>query len=155
MSQRRYRARALPISYSRISLHPLRTRTVPSINDSHRDKVLAERAKYYQVDDRGYLVLSQWPPKEIVKALEASGLDSTPRLNAGGGMISTVLDLAKFDVAMDRNLIVYEASKEAMFTSTISNSGQSCLMDWAGSYRNMRGLRLSGTMAGRLKRIHT
>ena len=100
------------------------TRTVPSISDSHRDKVLAERAKYYQVDDRGNFVLSQWPPKEIVKALEASGLDSTPRLNAGGGMISTVLDLAKFDVAMDRNLIVSEASKEAMFTSTISNSGQ-------------------------------
>jgi CubicO group peptidase (beta-lactamase class C family) len=100
------------------------TRTVPSISDSHRDQVLAERAKYYRVDDRGNFVLSQWPPKEIVKALEASGLDSTPRLNAGGGMISTVLDLAKFDIAMDRNLIVSDISKEAMFTSTISNSGQ-------------------------------
>jgi len=100
------------------------TRTVPSISDSHRDQVLAERAKYYQVDDRGNFVLSQWPPKEIVKALEASGLDSTPRLNAGGGMISTVLDLAKFDIAIDRNLIVSDASKEAMFTPTISNSGQ-------------------------------
>jgi len=101
------------------------TRTVPSISDNHRDQVLAERAKYYRVDDRGNFVLSQWPPKEIVKALEASGLDYTPRLNAGGGMISTVLDLAKFNIAMDRNLIVSEASKEAMFTSTISNSGQS------------------------------
>jgi len=100
------------------------TRTVPSISDKHRDQVLAERAKYYQVDDRGNFVLSQWPPKEIVKALEASGLDSTPRLNAGGGMISTVLDLAKFDIAMDRNLIVSDTSKEAMFTSTISNSRQ-------------------------------
>jgi len=39
-------------------------------------------------------------------------------------MISTVLDLAKFDVAMDRNLIVSEESKEAMFTPTLSNSGQ-------------------------------
>jgi len=100
------------------------TRTVPSISDSRRDQVLAERAKYYQVDDRGNFVLSQWPPKEIVKALEASGLDSTPRLNAGGGMISTVLDLAKVDIAMDRNLIVSEESKEAMFTPTISNRGQ-------------------------------
>jgi len=100
------------------------TRTIPSISDSHRDQVLADRVKYYRVGDRGNFVLSQWPPKEIVKALEASGLDSTPRLNAGGGMISTVLDLAKFDIAMDRNLIVSDASKEAMFTSTISNSGQ-------------------------------
>ena len=41
-----------------------------------------------------------------------------------GGMISTVLDLAKFDVAMDRNRIVSEASKEAMFTPTISSSGR-------------------------------
>ena len=39
-------------------------------------------------------------------------------------MVSTVLDLAKFDVALDRNLIVSEKSKRAMFTSTLSNSGQ-------------------------------
>ena len=39
-------------------------------------------------------------------------------------MVSTVLDLAKFDIAMDRNLIVSEEAKEAMFTPTLSNSGQ-------------------------------
>jgi len=39
-------------------------------------------------------------------------------------MISTVLDLAKFDVAMDQNLLVSEESKEAMFTPTLSNNGQ-------------------------------
>ena len=100
------------------------TRTFPSISDSHCGQVLAERAKYYRVGDRGNFVLSEWPPKEIVKALKAGGLDSTTRLNAGGGMISTVLDLAKFDIAMDRNLIVSEESKEAMFTPTISNRGQ-------------------------------
>ena len=38
-------------------------------------------------------------------------------------MISTALDLAKFDVAMDQNLIVSQESKEAMFTPTLSNSG--------------------------------
>ena len=35
-----------------------------------------------------------------------------------------MLDLAKFDVAMDQNLIVSEESKAAMFTPTLSNSGQ-------------------------------
>ena len=39
-------------------------------------------------------------------------------------MVSTVLDLAKFDVAMDRNLIASEESKETMFTPTLSNSGE-------------------------------
>lgn len=39
-------------------------------------------------------------------------------------MVSTVLDLAKFDVAMDRNQIVSQESKEAMFTPTLSTNGQ-------------------------------
>ena len=84
------------------------TRTIPSISDSHRDQVLADRAKYYRVGDTGDFVLSGYSTK----------------LSAAAGMISTVLDLAKFDIAMDRNLIVSEDSKEAMFTPTISNSGQ-------------------------------
>jgi CubicO group peptidase (beta-lactamase class C family) len=84
------------------------TRTVPSQSDGHRDQVLAERAKYYRVGDTGDFVLSGYPAK----------------LSAAAGMISTVLDLAKFDVAMDRNLILSEESKQAMFTPTISNSGQ-------------------------------
>lgn len=39
-------------------------------------------------------------------------------------MVSTVLDLTKFSMAMDQNLIVSEESKEAMFTPTVSSSGQ-------------------------------
>jgi CubicO group peptidase (beta-lactamase class C family) len=100
------------------------TRTIPSLSESHRDKVLAERAKYYRVGDAGNFVHSKWPPKEIADAMRMHGLDPTPSLNAGGGIISTVLDLGKFDVAMDRNLIASEESKEAMFSPTISNSGQ-------------------------------
>jgi CubicO group peptidase (beta-lactamase class C family) len=84
------------------------TSTVPNSSDSRRQQVLAELAKAYQIDDAGNVVLS----------------DFTQDLNGGAGMISTVLDLAKFDVAMDRNLIVSEGSKEAMFTPTLSNSGQ-------------------------------
>ena len=106
-------------------IRPLKmTRTVPSINDNLRDKVLAERTKYYRLGDAGNFVLSEWPSKEIVKALEAKSLNLTPGLNAGAGMISTVLDLAKFDIAMDRNLIVSQESKNTMFTPTVSNSGQ-------------------------------
>jgi CubicO group peptidase (beta-lactamase class C family) len=44
-------------------------------------------------------------------------------LSASAGMVTTVLDMAKFDVAMDRNLIVSAESKAAMFSNTISSSG--------------------------------
>jgi len=84
------------------------TRTVPSVSNSIRQQVLADRAKYYKMGFGGDFVLSSYPVK----------------LSSSAGMISTVLDLAKFDVAMDRNLVVSQESKAAMFTPTISNSGQ-------------------------------
>ncbi len=98
--------------------------TVPSANEVLRDKVLARRAKYYRLGKGGRFVRSKWPSAKWRKAIERSGLDPTPKLNAASGVISTVLDLAKFDVAMDRNQIVSEQAKAAMFTPAISNDGQ-------------------------------
>jgi CubicO group peptidase (beta-lactamase class C family) len=72
----------------------------------------------------GEFVISQWPSKEIMMAFKEKGLNVSERLNAGSGMISTALDLAKFDVAMDRDLIISKESKEAMFTPTITKGGQ-------------------------------
>jgi CubicO group peptidase (beta-lactamase class C family) len=84
------------------------TRTVPSIDDRIRRQVIADRTNYYKMGFGGDFVPSSYPVK----------------LSSSAGMISTVLDLAKFDVAMDRNLIVSKESKAAMFTPTISNSGK-------------------------------
>ena len=84
------------------------TRTVPSINNSICQQVLADRAKYYKMGFGGDFVHSSYPVK----------------LSSSAGMISTALDLAKFDVAMDHNLIVSEETKEIMFTPTISNGGK-------------------------------
>lgn len=84
------------------------TRTVPSINDRIRQQVLAQRAKYYKMGFGGDFVPSSYPVK----------------LSSSAGMVSTVGDLAKFDVAMDRNLIVSQETKAEMFTPAISNSGQ-------------------------------
>lgn len=83
------------------------TRTVPSINKAYQDQVLADRAKYYRRGFWGNFVPSSYPVK----------------LSASAGIISTVLDLAKFDVGMDRNLILSAESKAAMFTPTISTRG--------------------------------
>lgn len=83
------------------------TRTIPSWDDQLRDRVLVERATYYRKRLFGFV------PSEY-----------RTQLSASAGMISTVMDLAKFDMAMDRNLIVSQESKEAMFTATSSNSGK-------------------------------
>jgi CubicO group peptidase (beta-lactamase class C family) len=44
--------------------------------------------------------------------------------NAGAGLMSTVVDLARFDAALDANTLVTAATKELMWTPTVSNSGQ-------------------------------
>jgi len=92
------------------------TRTFPGENDNSSAKVLDDCAKPYQVDKEGNPVLSDFDYAEGA-------------IYASAGMISTVLDiavldLAKFDIAMDQNLLVSEKSKEEMFTSTLANSGE-------------------------------
>lgn len=82
-------------------------RTVPSISKGLRHQILANRAKYYRRNFWGSFALSSYPVT----------------LSASAGIVSTVLDLAKFDAGMDRNLIVSAETKAAMFTPTISKSG--------------------------------
>jgi CubicO group peptidase (beta-lactamase class C family) len=102
------------------------TSSIPNPSDTGRQLVLAELAKPYRVDDAGKAVLS----------------DFEQDLNAGAGMVSTVLDLAKFDVAMDRNLIVSQQSKEAMFTPTISNRGEPLPYGMGWFVQELEGVKL-------------
>jgi len=98
------------------------TRTVPSISGRIRQQVLADRAKYYRMGFGGDFVPSSYPVK----------------LSSSAGMISTVRELAKFDIAMDRNLIVSKETKAAMFTPAISNSGKPLPygLGWFVQYHN-------------------
>ena len=82
--------------------------TYPNEDTSRGQFVLTSRAKPYRLDEEGNLVFTRYPEG----------------LKASAGMVSTVLDMAKFDTAMDRNLLVLEESKEVMFTPAISNSGE-------------------------------
>jgi CubicO group peptidase (beta-lactamase class C family) len=82
-------------------------RTVPCPQEDLCERILDDRAKYYRIGFGGDFEPSSYPTT----------------LSASAGIVSTVLDLAKFDVAMDRNLIVSEAAKNMMFTQSISNSG--------------------------------
>lgn len=83
------------------------TSTYPNASEERGHEILEQRAKPYRVDYKGSPSLSEYPQG----------------VNAAAGMVSTVLDLAKFSIAMDQNLIVSEKSKEAMLTPTLSTNG--------------------------------
>ena len=103
------------------------TSTVPSINEELRRKTLTQRAKYYQFGLFGALIPSKKNPYE---------------LSASAGMVSTVVDLAKFDVAMDRDMIISRKSKENMFTPTASNSGKILPYGMGWFAQEYRGVKL-------------
>jgi len=62
--------------------------------------------------------------------------------NAGAGLMSTVVDLAKFDAALDANTLVTAATKELMWTPTVSNSGQKLPYGLGWYTQSYRGTRL-------------
>jgi len=62
--------------------------------------------------------------------------------NAGAGLVSTVVDLAKFDAALDVNTLVTAATKELMFTPTLSTSGQKLPYGLGWFTQSYRGTRL-------------
>ena len=62
--------------------------------------------------------------------------------NAGAGLISTVVDLAKFDAALDANTLVTAATQELMWTPTVSTSGQKLPYGLGWFTQSYRGTRL-------------
>jgi|GEM_PF-302582 len=101
-------------------------RTLPNVDNSQREQILTDRSKYYRIDGNGEFV--------------ASGYQTD--LSAAAGMISTVHDLAEFDVAMDRNLIVSSTSKSKMFTPAVSNSGRPFPYGLGWFVQESRGVKL-------------
>jgi CubicO group peptidase (beta-lactamase class C family)/membrane protease YdiL (CAAX protease family) len=63
-------------------------------------------------------------------------------VNAGAGLVSTVADLAEFDAALDANTLVPAATKELMFTPTVSTSGQELPYGLGWFTQSYRGTRL-------------
>ncbi|NTU55088.1 MAG: serine hydrolase [Anaerolineales bacterium] len=62
--------------------------------------------------------------------------------NAGAGLMSTVVDLAKYDAALDANTLVTAATKQQMWTPTVSNSGQDLPYGLGWFTQSYRGTRL-------------
>jgi CubicO group peptidase (beta-lactamase class C family) len=93
-----------------------------------RSDLACALAPPYHVDDRGNLVPSPPPPPQ------GDG--------AGGGVISTVLDLAKFDVALDAGKLVSVRSRERMMTPTRSTSGSTLPYGLGFYVQEFRGRKL-------------
>ena len=101
--------------------------TVPSINAERRKQALLQRANYYQLNMFGRPVSSTKRPL---------------KLSASAGMISTVIDIAKFDVAMDRDLIVSPSTREMMHSPTISIYGQALPYGIGWFVQHYKGMKL-------------
>lgn len=91
------------------------------------DRVYEKIAKPYQLD----------PRYEIAESYYWNQF-----LGAAAGLISTVVDLAKFDIAMDRNILVREDTKDQMFTPTISTTGAELAYGLGWFTQDYRGTRL-------------
>lgn len=65
-----------------------------------------------------------------------------PKLSASAGMISSVVDIAKFDAAMDRDMILSQATREAMHVSTISINKQALPYGIGWFVQHYQGIKL-------------
>lgn len=106
---------------------------------------LAELARPYRWDGKEH-VLGTWQMMDPDPALDLTAFDPVYRMpeemlaarrallgegfvhlnavSAAGEMTSTVLDLAKFDVALDEDRLIGAKSRERMFTPAVSSAGQ-------------------------------
>lgn len=93
----------------RVILEPAdMTRTMSSQWDRSKCQVYFDMARGYGVDERGYLIKRPSPGRHIA---------------GGAGVVSTVADLAKYDIAIDKGVIAPPAIRARLFTPARLNDG--------------------------------
>jgi CubicO group peptidase (beta-lactamase class C family) len=100
--------------------------SLPQQSDTWRPYVIENLAKPYFKNNKDELVLGNYPK---------------PDLGAGAGIVSSVLDLAKFDIALDSDRLISTEMKELAFTPTKLNNGKECPygLGWfVGKYKNYK-----------------
>jgi CubicO group peptidase (beta-lactamase class C family) len=98
--------------------------SLPQQSDTWRPSVINNLAKPYFKNNKNEFVLGDYPK---------------PDLGAGAGIISSVLDLAKFDIALDGDKLISPEMKELAFTPTKLNDGREIPygLGWfIGKYKN-------------------
>jgi CubicO group peptidase (beta-lactamase class C family) len=86
--------------------------TALGANDPHKADVVGRMAKPYKLDEEWRLVepITVNPPFDY--------------MGAAAGLISTVMDLAKYDAAIDRDLVYSAPAKQQVWTAATSSTGQ-------------------------------
>ncbi|GAB4199944.1 MAG: serine hydrolase domain-containing protein [Wenzhouxiangellaceae bacterium] len=93
----------------RVILEPANMqRTMASQWDSSRALVFFDMAEGFKVDDQGHRRRLPRPGRHLA---------------GGAGIVSTALDLAKYDIALDNGLIAPAAIREPLFTPAALNDG--------------------------------
>ena len=90
------------------------------------DLVFKTLAQPYQLDVRFNIVKGQYPSRFSVSA----------------GLISSVLDMAKYDIAIDQNRFVTKATQQLAFTPMISTKGETLPYGLGWFTQNYKGTRL-------------
>ncbi len=72
-------------------------------------KSLSRLARPYTLYGASEMVLDSYPPRDV---------------GAAAGLLSTVLDMAKYDAAVDRHRFLKQETQERAWTAFVSNSGQ-------------------------------
>lgn len=83
------------------------SRTVPNLSAVRTRQTLDRPALPYRIVDGERPEFSRFPS----------------HIRASAGMVSTVLDLARFDIGIDRNELITRASTDTMWSLTILNDG--------------------------------
>jgi CubicO group peptidase (beta-lactamase class C family) len=73
------------------------------------EESLARLAQPYSYYGAGEIVHASYPPREV---------------GAAAGLLSTVSDLARYDIAIDRHLLIQQRTQEQAWTPFVSNAGQ-------------------------------
>ena len=100
--------------------------SLPQQSDTWRPYVIENLAKPYYKNEENKLVLGNYPQ---------------PGLGAGAGIVSSVLDLAKFDIALESDKLISPKMKELAFTQTKLNDGREIPygLGWfIGKYKNYK-----------------
>jgi CubicO group peptidase (beta-lactamase class C family) len=90
------------------------------------ENVLARLAKPYNLFGDSQIILSPYPIKRITTAAD---------------LISTVVDLAKYDVAIDRHLFIKKETQEMAWTPTVSNDDQALPYGLGWFTQNYQGVK--------------
>ncbi len=103
--------------------------TDSTISEKQRQRFESVRktmAQPYQLDDKFNVVKGKYPTHFSVSA----------------GLMSSVLDMAKYDIAIDQNRFVTKATQQLAFTPTVSTKGENLPYGLGWFTQNYKGTRL-------------